>query len=85
MVRLKYRDVYDSEAMIVRGFYFQNTDKHPTTNGKEVPRDEWQAYDLDLFDVSLVTPRPTFLVSIEIAGSGWDYESRVANVRLEAE
>ncbi|MCL5026177.1 MAG: FecR family protein [Chloroflexi bacterium] len=85
MVRVKYRDVYDSEAMLVRGFYFQNNDKHPTPNGQQVPRNEWQNYTIDLFDLSTVKPRPNFLIAIEVVASGWDYESRVANVRLAAE
>ncbi len=85
MVRIKYRDAYDSEAMLVRGFFFQNVDKHPTPNGKEVPRDQWQTYALDLFDPGLVKPRPSYLISIEVVGSGWDYESRVSNLRLAAE
>lgn len=85
MVRVKYRDVYDSEAMLVRGFYFQNQDQHPTPNGTEVPREQWQNYTIDMFDLTTVKPRPNFLLAIEIVGSGWDYESRVANVRLEAE
>ncbi len=85
MVRIKYRDVYDSEALIVRGFYCQNTEKHPTPNGKEVPRGQWQSFTLDLFDQSAVKPRPAHLISIEVVGSGWDYESRLANLRLAAE
>jgi hypothetical protein len=84
-LRIKYRDVYDSETGITRGFYYQNTEKHPTPNGTQVPRNEWQSYSLDLFDLSGVNPRPNYLLSVEIVGSGWSYESRVANVRLEAE
>ncbi len=85
MVRVKYRDTYDSEAMLVRGFYFQNKDKHPVPNGSEVAQDQWQTYALDLFDATTVKPRPSYLLSIEVAGSGWDYESRASNIRLAAE
>ncbi|NLG26431.1 MAG: hypothetical protein GX557_00845, partial [Chloroflexi bacterium] len=41
MIRITYRDVYDSEAEWVRGFYYQNVDGFPTNQGVELPRDRW--------------------------------------------
>jgi hypothetical protein len=84
-VRVKYRDVYDSETGITRGFFYQNADNHPTLNGVQAPRNTWQTFSLDLFDSSLVQPRPNYLLSVELVASGWAYESRVAQVRLESE
>jgi hypothetical protein len=84
-VRVKYRDVYDSETGVTRGFFYQNADNHPTPNGVEAPRNAWQTFSLDLFDPSLVQPRPNYLLSVELVASGWAYESRLAQVRLESE
>ena len=38
MIRLTYRDQYDSEAEWIQGFYYQNADGNPTTYGMQIPR-----------------------------------------------
>lgn len=87
MVRLRYRDVYQSETLWVRGFYYQNEDNHPTNDGVLVPHNSWYRLDkpLDLFDPTVLSPRPAYLMTIELVGMGWDFESEVANVQLMAE
>jgi hypothetical protein len=84
-IRIRYRDVYDSEAGLTRGFYFQNNEGHPTPNGIQMVRNQWHSYTVDLFDPASVSPRPNYLLSIEVVGSGWSYESRFTDVRLVAE
>lgn len=84
ILRLRYRDVYGSEAEWVHGFYYQNTTNNPTNNGELAPNGVWVPYEsgnlLDLAD-----PRPFYITSIQIYASGWDYDSYVSNVRLIVE
>ena len=86
MIKVKYRDAWGSETVFRRGFYFQNRDRHPTSNGEQVEHNVWvkrEAYDL--FNRSITDPRPTSIVSVELAASGWSFESLATNVRLVAE
>ncbi len=86
LIRLKYRDVYNSEAYFVRGFYYQNQDNFPTHNGQLEPQHQWQSFEIDLLDVeSRIIPRPSYLLWIEVAASGHNYESFATNVRLIAQ
>ncbi|MBI2952941.1 MAG: FecR domain-containing protein [Chloroflexi bacterium] len=86
MVRLKYKDIYGSEAMVVQGFYYQNTDNYPTSNGRLVPQNQWQTFQLDLLGPDArLQPRPSNLLWLEIAASGHNYESLVTNISLMAE
>lgn len=87
MVRLRYRDIHQSETFWVRGFYYQNDDNHPTSNGLLVPHNTWYKFakPLDLFDPAVVTPRPAYIMTIELLAMGWDFESAVTEVQLIAE
>lgn len=87
MVRLRYRDVHQSETFWVRGFYYQNDENHPTSNGLLVPHNTWYRLTepLDLFDPAVMTPRPAYLMTIELLAMGWDFESAVTGVQLIAE
>jgi hypothetical protein len=85
LVRLKYRDGYGSEAELVRGFYLSNPDGRPTTNGVQVPPNQWLPVTIDLFDERKVSPRPAQLLWLEIESSGWEYEASVTGVQLLAE
>lgn len=86
MVKVKYRDVGGSESTFRRGFYYQNSDRHPTTNGESVEQGVWIKRDgYDLFNRSTTDPRPVYIISIELAASGWSFESLATNVRLTAE
>lgn len=84
MVKLRYRDAYGSESLVVRGFYVRNPENHPTTNGVQLPANQWSSVSIDLFDDKAVQPRPAQLISLEIEGSGWDYESFVTSIQLIA-
>ena len=85
LVRLRYRDAYGSEAEVVRGFYLSNPEGRPTTNGTQVPADQWLPVTIDLFDEKRVSPRPAQLLWLEIESSGWEYEASVVGIQLLAE
>ncbi len=84
ILRVKYRDVYGSEAEWVHGFYYQNTTNNPTNNGEPVTPNVWIPYESgNLLEV--LNPRPFFITSIQIYASGWDYDSYVTGIRLIVE
>ena len=84
IVRMKYRDVYGSEAEWVHGFYYQNTANNPTLNAEQVPVDVWVPFESkNLFET--LEPRPFFITTLQIYASGWDYDSYVSGVRLIVE
>ncbi len=84
MMRITYRDVYDSEAEWIQGFYYQNAQGNPTTYGQLIPHDRWYPFDSgNLLEVLPV--RPYKIVSLRIYASGWDYESLVSDIHLIAE
>lgn len=85
LVRVRYRDVWGSEFVWIRGFFYQNTEEHPVTNGILVPQDMWRTLAFDLFDPTVAPARPVYVVAVEIAASGWDFESVAANIRLIGE
>jgi hypothetical protein len=84
MIRLTYRDVYDSEAEWVQGFYYQNTDNNPTMYGLEIPRDRWYLFESDNL-LEALPIRPYRLISVRMYASGWDYDSLVSDVSLIVE
>lgn len=84
ILRLRYRDVYGSEAEWVHGFYIQNVTSNPTNNGELVPQDVWIPFETgNLFET--LDPKPFFITSLQIYASGWDYDSYVSAVRLIVE
>ncbi len=84
ILRMKYRDVYGSEAEWVHGFYIQNQTGNPTNNGEQVPPDIWVPFEAgNLFET--LDPKPFFITSLQIYASGWDYDSYVSGVRLVVE
>jgi hypothetical protein len=87
MVRLRYRDVAGNENLWVKGFYYQNKDNLPVTNGTKLSQGSWQrqAAPFDLFDPAVAPNRPAYLMSIELVASGWDFNSGITDVRLIAE
>jgi hypothetical protein len=83
ILRMRYRDVYGSEAEWVHGFYFQNINNNPTNNGELAPQGVWVPYEsTNLFEID---PRPFFITSLQVYASGWDYDSYVTGVRLVVE
>jgi hypothetical protein len=84
ILRLRYRDVYGSEAEWVHGFFIQNTTNNPTNNGEVIPPDVWVPFESgNLYET--LDPRPFRLTSLQIYASGWDYESYVTGIRLVVE
>ncbi len=84
LLRLKYRDVYGSEAEWVRGFYYQNATNNPTNNAELVLQDVWIPFESgNLFE--LLEPKPFYITQLVVYASGWDYDSYVSSVRLIVE
>jgi hypothetical protein len=81
MIRITYRDVYDSEAEWVRGFYYQNVDNFPTGQGLEIPRDRWYTFESENL-LETLSIRPFRIMSVRIYASGWDYEAFVTDIQL---
>ncbi|MHB0859544.1 MAG: FecR family protein [Anaerolineae bacterium] len=84
MIRLTYRDAYDSEAEWIQGFYYQNDAGTPTTYGQEIPEDTWYIFESGNI-LDQLTIRPYKLVRLRVYASGWDYDSMIGNVNLIVE
>ncbi|MCD6519547.1 MAG: FecR domain-containing protein [Anaerolineae bacterium] len=84
MIRLTYRDVYDSEAEWVQGFYYQNVSGNPTTYGLQIPKDRWFLFESKNL-LETLSVRPYKIIKIRVYASGWDYESFVSDVSLIVE
>lgn len=81
MIRIKYRDKYGSENEWIQGFYYDNSQNNPTTNGLQIPRDTWYYFESEnLLDT--LNPTPTRIISIRVSASGWDYESMIRYISL---
>ncbi len=84
IVRIRYRDVYGSEAEWVHGFYIQNLTSNPTNNGELVFQDVWIPYESgNLFE--MLDPKPFYITQLLFYASGWDYDSYISSVRLIVE
>jgi hypothetical protein len=81
MIRLTYRDVYDSETEWIQGFYYQNTAGNPTTYGEEIPRDTRHYFESENLLESLPV-RPYKIMRLRVYASGWDYESLISDIAL---
>jgi len=84
MIRITYRDVYDSEAEWVHGFYYQNVDDNPTTYGQQIPRDRWYVFESDNL-LETLPIKPFKIIAVRVYASGWDYESLVSDINLIVE
>lgn len=84
MIRLSYRDVYDSDAEWIQGFYYQNIAGNPTTYGLQFPRDRWLLFESENLLESLPV-RPFKIMRLRVYASGWDYESLISDISLVAE
>jgi hypothetical protein len=84
MIRLTYRDVYDSEAEWVQGFYYQNTENNPTMYGLEIPRNQWYLFESENL-LETLPIRPYKIIRVRVYASGWDYDSLVSDVSLIVE
>jgi hypothetical protein len=84
MIRITYRDVYDSEAEWVQGFYYENPAGSPTTFGLEIPRDRWYLFESDnLLETLPISPYR--IIKVRVYAAGWDYESLISDVSLIVE
>jgi len=84
MIRLRYRDAYNSEAEWVHGFYYQNVTNNPTTYGQMILRGRWYMYESEnLLNVMPITP--SRIESIQVYASGWDYDSLISEINLIVE
>ena len=79
MIRVRYRDDTGGQIDWTHGFFAANPDNSPTPNGEQVPRGEWVIYDGDLTQVS---PKPVYIISVEILGAGHSFDGAIANVSL---
>ncbi len=84
MIRITYRDVYDSEAEWVQGFYYQNINNNPTTFGLQIPRDRWFLFESDNLLESL-SISPYRIIRVRVYASGWDYDSLISDINLIVE
>ncbi len=84
IVRMRYHDVYGSEAEWVHGFYIQNLTNNPTVNGEQIATDVWVPFESGNL-LETLDPKPFSITSIQIYASGWDYDSYVAGVSLVVE
>ena len=84
MIRLTYRDAYDSEAEWIQGFYYQNTDSNPTTYGLQIPQDRWYVFESENLMASLPV-KPERIMAIRVYAAGWDYDSLVSDINLIVE
>jgi hypothetical protein len=84
MIRITYRDAYDSEAEWVQGFYIQNEAGTPTTYGLQIPEDRWYLYESGNL-LETLPVRPYRLVRVRVYASGWDYDSLVSDINLIVE
>ncbi len=84
MIRLTYRDVYDSEAEWIQGFYYENPAGTPTMYGQQIPHDRWYLFESgNLLDTLPI--RPFRLMRLRVYASGWDYESLISDISLIVE
>ncbi|HLY65682.1 MAG TPA: hypothetical protein VKU60_09115, partial [Chloroflexota bacterium] len=86
MVRVNYVDETGSPALFVRGFYVQNDNHLPVTNGQQVKPGQW----IDLSGengllLQRLSPRPQLIQSVEVVASGHDYDSEIQKVSLVIE
>lgn len=84
MVRVFFRDITGGETPWYHGFYYDvpSDERYSTRSATLVPRDEWHLYEVDLLEL---TPRPTFIRTIEIVATGWSYEGVVQHISLVGE
>ena len=84
MIRLVYRDVYDSEAEWVQGFYYQNLAGNPTMYGLQIPRGRWYLFESENL-LETLPVRPFKIVKVRVYAAGWDYESLVSRINVVVE
>ena len=85
MVLVRYRDAFGGENTWFRGYYIHNEENHPVTSGQAVTAGGWRSDTIELFSPQHVFPKPTYLLWVEVQGSGWEYHGAVTDLRIIAE
>lgn len=85
-VRIRYRNALGREGTYEAVFYYHNPQNYPTSAGPIVgqqrPHNTWFRFEKELTEIQ---PRPVSIIEVELAASGWDYETHVRRVSLLAE
>jgi hypothetical protein len=84
MIRINFRDVTGGETRWYHGFYYDvpTDERYSTKDATRVSQNEWFQFEIDLLEL---TPRPTFIRSIEIVATGWSYEGAIQQLSLVGE
>ncbi len=89
MVRLVYRDANGRQHDWVRGFYYADLGVWPVCDeewcrGILIPQGEWHHFESNnlMHALALGDQKPTHLISLELYGSGHDYESMASDVGI---
>jgi len=85
IVRIDYKDQYGIDRFWTHGFYYQNESNFAIQDGTKIPRYRWYPYETDNILEELGNLRPTWITSIRIYASGWNYQSMVSEVGLIVE
>jgi hypothetical protein len=85
ILRIDYKDQYGIDRFWTHGFYYQNESNFPVQNGTQMPRYRWYPYETDNLMDELGDLKPTWITSVRIYASGWNYQSMVSEVGLIAE
>lgn len=79
-VQITY-EAADSIRNLRYGFYIQNAANNRTDSGVPTAQGEWAHFEAPLNLMTLV-PQPLRILSIQVGGSGWDFDSYVSQVSL---
>ena len=82
MLKIYYVDSSGQDQIWYHGFYYQNDDGFSVSGASEVPKGEWTVYDNPSL-MQAIKPTPVFIRRVEVLGSGWGFDSWVAEVSLE--
>jgi hypothetical protein len=85
ILRIDYKDTYGIERFWTHGFYYQNDSAFAVQNGEQVPRYRWYPYESGNLMKDLGDIKPSWITSIRIYASGWNYQSLVSEVGLIVE
>jgi hypothetical protein len=85
IVRIDYKDQYGIDRFWTHGFYYQNESNFAIQDGTKIPRYRWYPYETDNILEELGNLRPTWITSVRIYASGWNYQSMVSEVGLIVE
>jgi hypothetical protein len=82
MLRVQFTDDKGSRQVWSKGFYYANPENRPTDLGQQIPRGEWYPV---LIRLNELPDRPVYVKSIEVVGSGHDFDASISYLQLIAE